>query len=398
MRALGAFYLRLVGKPLDIYQYLEPLYNDYRKLRWRSYEGFSITHMDEFVDRCLRDETFCDIALPKIPRRGVLEDNGLLARRISVLDDEVEEGLAGEEEDEEDLLAPAKPVTTERPASTAASAAEARLDAAKAAQAPTGAGAADTAKTDRDSSTTEKGRSPRRSRDRRRTRSRSPSRRRSDRRRSRSRSRDGGRRRRSSRSRSRSRGRGQRRSRSRSRGRRGDPRRRSRSRSRSRSRDRRRDRKRRRRSSSSSGSRSRSPSRGRRGRSRSRDRQDTGGAPPLRGQGREGVEPAWLTAKRKAETDSGAGGSSSADAPVDTKSGEKKVKRAWVKGKGVTKDDEGSKHKKKKEKKEKKEKSERADDKAAEPSATAAGGDGSSLEIDEANALRAKLGLKPLRA
>lgn len=33
IRALGAFYLRLVGNPLDIYKYLEPLYNDYRKLR-----------------------------------------------------------------------------------------------------------------------------------------------------------------------------------------------------------------------------------------------------------------------------------------------------------------------------------------------------------------------------
>ena len=33
VRALGAFYMRMVGKPLDVYQYLEPLLNDYRKLR-----------------------------------------------------------------------------------------------------------------------------------------------------------------------------------------------------------------------------------------------------------------------------------------------------------------------------------------------------------------------------
>lgn len=25
--------MRLVGRPLDVYQYLEPLYNDYRKVR-----------------------------------------------------------------------------------------------------------------------------------------------------------------------------------------------------------------------------------------------------------------------------------------------------------------------------------------------------------------------------
>lgn len=33
VRLLGAFYLRLVGKPVEIYQYLEPLYNDFRKVR-----------------------------------------------------------------------------------------------------------------------------------------------------------------------------------------------------------------------------------------------------------------------------------------------------------------------------------------------------------------------------
>jgi hypothetical protein len=35
LRALGAFYLRLTGKSKEIYQYLEPLLNDYRKLRAR---------------------------------------------------------------------------------------------------------------------------------------------------------------------------------------------------------------------------------------------------------------------------------------------------------------------------------------------------------------------------
>ena len=79
---------------------------------------------------------------------------------------------------------------------------------------------------------------------------------------------------------------------------------------------------------------------------------EASGAPPTRGQGRQGVEPAWLTAKRKAESESGTGGSKSAelgsDAAGATESGEKKAKRAWVKGKGVTKEDDGSKHKKKK--------------------------------------------------
>ena len=39
VRALGAFYMRLVGRPLEVYEYLEPLYNDYRKLAVRCPEG-----------------------------------------------------------------------------------------------------------------------------------------------------------------------------------------------------------------------------------------------------------------------------------------------------------------------------------------------------------------------
>jgi len=33
VRALGAFYMRLVGTSVEIYKYLEPLYNDYRKMK-----------------------------------------------------------------------------------------------------------------------------------------------------------------------------------------------------------------------------------------------------------------------------------------------------------------------------------------------------------------------------
>jgi hypothetical protein len=34
VRALGAFYMRLVGTSVEIYKYLEPLYNDYRKMKY----------------------------------------------------------------------------------------------------------------------------------------------------------------------------------------------------------------------------------------------------------------------------------------------------------------------------------------------------------------------------
>ena len=36
LRILGAYYLRLVGNSVEIYQTLEPLLNDYRKLRKRT--------------------------------------------------------------------------------------------------------------------------------------------------------------------------------------------------------------------------------------------------------------------------------------------------------------------------------------------------------------------------
>lgn len=39
VRVLGAFYLRLTGTDIDVYRYLEPLYNDYRKLRLKLADG-----------------------------------------------------------------------------------------------------------------------------------------------------------------------------------------------------------------------------------------------------------------------------------------------------------------------------------------------------------------------
>lgn len=57
VRALGAFYMRLTGTSLDCYKYLEPLYNDNRKLRRQNRSAqFEIVHMDEFIDELLRDE------------------------------------------------------------------------------------------------------------------------------------------------------------------------------------------------------------------------------------------------------------------------------------------------------------------------------------------------------
>lgn len=158
VRILGAFYLRLTGSDVDVYRYLEPLYNDYRKVRQKlsdgskfhflskdplyltlsdlfSYQfyfpwvgiGFSLTHVDEVIEELLTKDYSCDIAMPRLKKRFVLftfgyswilafgfcsivrwlichcddrwtlEQNGLLEPRKSVLEDDFEE----EEEKEE---------------------------------------------------------------------------------------------------------------------------------------------------------------------------------------------------------------------------------------------------------------------------------------------------------
>eukprot|EP00242_Pyramimonas_sp_CCMP2087_P010830 CAMPEP_0198199844 /NCGR_PEP_ID=MMETSP1445-20131203/2983_1 /TAXON_ID=36898 /ORGANISM="Pyramimonas sp., Strain CCMP2087" /LENGTH=221 /DNA_ID=CAMNT_0043869745 /DNA_START=161 /DNA_END=822 /DNA_ORIENTATION=- len=99
VRMLGAFYMRLVGSPLDVYQYLEPLYNDYRKLRQRAdFGNFELTHVDEFVDEMLTKDFLCDIALPRIPNRWTLEASMKLEPRRSALEEDFEEELEGEED------------------------------------------------------------------------------------------------------------------------------------------------------------------------------------------------------------------------------------------------------------------------------------------------------------
>ncbi|KAJ0980623.1 hypothetical protein J5N97_008878 [Dioscorea zingiberensis] len=99
VRILGAFYMRLTGTVTDVYQYLEPLYNDYRKLRKKMPDGcFSLTHVDEVIDELLTTDYSCDIALPRVQKRWTLEATGVLEPRKSVLDEDFEE----EEEKEED--------------------------------------------------------------------------------------------------------------------------------------------------------------------------------------------------------------------------------------------------------------------------------------------------------
>ncbi|XP_071725551.1 pre-mRNA-splicing factor 38-like [Rutidosis leptorrhynchoides] len=102
VRVLGAFYLRLTGTDIDVYRYLEPLYNDYRKLRWKLGDGqFALTHVDEVIDELLTKDYSCDIALPRIKKRLTIEAIGALEPRKSALEDDFEDE---EEKDEDDQL------------------------------------------------------------------------------------------------------------------------------------------------------------------------------------------------------------------------------------------------------------------------------------------------------
>nr|CAD7438262.1 unnamed protein product [Timema bartmani] len=102
VRALGATYMRLVGTSLDCYKYLEPLFNDSRKLRRQNRQGqFELVYIDEYIDELLREERLCDIILPRIQKRHVLEENNELESKISALEDDLDEGIESSGEEEE---------------------------------------------------------------------------------------------------------------------------------------------------------------------------------------------------------------------------------------------------------------------------------------------------------
>lgn len=88
LRALGAFYTRLVCKPADVYKKLEPLLKDYRKLRIMDRERkFNLLYMDDLIDSLLREERVFDTQLPRLTKRIVLEQN----REIEMYKSELEE-------------------------------------------------------------------------------------------------------------------------------------------------------------------------------------------------------------------------------------------------------------------------------------------------------------------
>jgi len=106
LRALAAMYIRMTFRPVEVYDLLEPLLRDFRKLRMRSMgaslshsrnlsvmawtAGYTLTFMDEFVDSLLVEERVCDIILPRLQKRQILEENGEIGPRKSRLLDAME--------------------------------------------------------------------------------------------------------------------------------------------------------------------------------------------------------------------------------------------------------------------------------------------------------------------
>lgn len=92
VRCLGATYMRLIGEGLDVYKYLEPLYNDYRKIRRQDKNGgFFLSHVDEFIDELLQEERVVDIILPRVQKRYILEETEQLEPRVSPLEEDLDE-------------------------------------------------------------------------------------------------------------------------------------------------------------------------------------------------------------------------------------------------------------------------------------------------------------------
>ena len=99
LRALAAFYIRLTFSAIEVYQILEPLLSDSRKLRMRTLSGgYDLTYMDEFVDELLTQERVCGIALPKLRSRYVLEESEDLEPRQSALDSELDDDVDDDED------------------------------------------------------------------------------------------------------------------------------------------------------------------------------------------------------------------------------------------------------------------------------------------------------------
>lgn len=104
---LAAFYVRLVDNPVVVYNTLEPLLSDYRRVvivrnggidpppnlstepddyqTIHTFSPFSLCNMDIVVDTLLRSNELFDIPFPRLPPRPLLVETNQLQQRTSSL-------------------------------------------------------------------------------------------------------------------------------------------------------------------------------------------------------------------------------------------------------------------------------------------------------------------------
>lgn len=99
---LGALYMRPTGTAIDWshYKYLEPLYNDCRRIKSQNQSGkFELVHVDEFIDELLTVRE-SDIILARPQEHRVPEQAARVEPPVSALDKDMDEVESSEEEEE----------------------------------------------------------------------------------------------------------------------------------------------------------------------------------------------------------------------------------------------------------------------------------------------------------
>ena len=71
---------------------------------------FVLTHVDEFVEELLSEERSCDVILPRIQKRSVLEENNQLETRVSALEEDLDAIVESGSEEEEFYMEGSKTV------------------------------------------------------------------------------------------------------------------------------------------------------------------------------------------------------------------------------------------------------------------------------------------------
>ncbi|KAG7757894.1 hypothetical protein KL911_000870 [Ogataea haglerorum] len=90
LTALAALYIRITCQSVIVYQKLEPLLADRRRLNTIENQTVKSIHLDEYIDKLLQEDKFFDMVLPRLIDRLVLEDQELLESRQGSLQEESE--------------------------------------------------------------------------------------------------------------------------------------------------------------------------------------------------------------------------------------------------------------------------------------------------------------------